>query len=58
MTNLYPFLILTVRSYVPDTNTVAKQEIKRTTFPNGTFSYMVDAFVTPALVVSIPSTAH
>lgn len=43
-------LTLKGEHYVPDTNTVAKQEIKRTTFPNGTFSYMVDAFVTPALV--------
>ena len=37
---------------MPSETTIAKKPVRRTTFPNGTFSYEVDMFVTPALMVS------
>jgi leishmanolysin-like peptidase len=37
-------------SFIPDETTIAKKAVRRTTFPNGTFSYMVEFFVTPALM--------
>jgi leishmanolysin-like peptidase len=37
-------------AFTPDETTIAKKEVRRTTFPNGTFSYKVDMFVTPALM--------
>ena len=45
-------------SFTPDETTIAKKEVRRTTFPNGTFSYKVDMFVTPALMVSVHSGSH
>ena len=39
-------------SFIPDETTITKKAVRRTTFPNGTFSYMVEFFVTPALMVS------
>ena len=45
----YCFLLL--HSFFAGETTIAKKTVERTTFPNGTFSYEVEMFVTPAILV-------
>ena len=45
------YCFLPLDSFFAGETTIAKKTVKRTTFPNGTFSYEVEMFVTPAILV-------